>query len=75
MGSLMEVLRVRERVLSSTNGSSGGAVLILHGEPSDGSRRCASMPVPENDDCHDDGRPIPVLVMNGTEDPIDPYGA
>ena len=34
----------------------------------------ASMPVPENNDCHDNGQAISVLVMNGTDDPIDPYG-
>jgi polyhydroxybutyrate depolymerase len=34
----------------------------------------ASMPVAENNDCQDNGHAVPVLVMNGTDDPIDPYG-
>jgi polyhydroxybutyrate depolymerase len=34
----------------------------------------ASMPVPENNDCQENGQAISVLIMNGTDDPIDPYG-
>ena len=33
----------------------------------------ANLPAPENMDCHASGRPIPVLMINGTEDPINPY--
>jgi polyhydroxybutyrate depolymerase len=32
----------------------------------------ASMPVPANNDCQENGRAMSVLVMNGTDDPIDP---
>jgi polyhydroxybutyrate depolymerase len=34
----------------------------------------ASLPTPENADCEASGKPIPVLIMNGTEDPLNPYG-
>jgi len=33
----------------------------------------ASLPTPENLDCHPSGHPVSVLVMNGTADPINPY--
>ena len=33
----------------------------------------ASLPAPENMDCQASGRPVPVLLLNGTEDPINPY--
>ena len=33
----------------------------------------ASLPTPENLDCHLTGQPVSVLVMNGTADPINPY--
>jgi len=33
----------------------------------------ASMPVPGNLDCTPAGRPVPVLLMNGTADPMNPY--
>jgi polyhydroxybutyrate depolymerase len=34
---------------------------------------CANLPVATNDDCSDGGKPISVLIMNGTADPINPY--
>jgi polyhydroxybutyrate depolymerase len=34
----------------------------------------ASLPTPENADCEATGKAIPVLIMNGTEDPLNPYG-
>ncbi len=34
----------------------------------------ASLAVPENLDCRESGKPVPVLIMNGTDDPINPYG-
>jgi len=33
----------------------------------------ASLPTPENLDCQPTGKPVSVLVMNGTADPINPY--
>jgi polyhydroxybutyrate depolymerase len=33
----------------------------------------ASLPADENLDCTPSGRPVSVLVMNGTEDPMNPY--
>jgi polyhydroxybutyrate depolymerase len=33
----------------------------------------ANLPTDENCDCQKAGRPIPVMVMNGTRDPINPY--
>ncbi len=33
----------------------------------------ASMPVTDNLDCSPRGEPVPVLIVNGTEDPINPY--
>jgi polyhydroxybutyrate depolymerase len=33
----------------------------------------AALPVPENLDCRESGKAVPVLVMNGTRDPINPY--
>jgi polyhydroxybutyrate depolymerase len=33
----------------------------------------ANLPAPENMDCQASGRPVPVLMLNGTEDPINPY--
>jgi polyhydroxybutyrate depolymerase len=33
----------------------------------------ASLPTPENLACTDSGAAVPVLIMNGTEDPINPY--
>lgn len=34
----------------------------------------ANLPVAENLDCVPSGQPVATLVMNGTEDPINPYG-
>jgi len=34
---------------------------------------CASLPLAANDHCSDIGRPVSILVMNGTADPINPY--
>jgi polyhydroxybutyrate depolymerase len=34
----------------------------------------ASLPTPENADCEATGKPTPVLIMNGTEDGLNPYG-
>lgn len=34
----------------------------------------AGLPVDENLDCEPSGQPVKVMVMNGTEDPINPYG-
>jgi polyhydroxybutyrate depolymerase len=33
----------------------------------------ANLPTPDNSDCIESGKPIPVLIMNGTRDPINPY--
>jgi polyhydroxybutyrate depolymerase len=33
----------------------------------------ANLPAPENMDCQASGRPVPVLLLNGTADPINPY--
>ncbi len=33
----------------------------------------ANMPVPTNNDCYQRKRPVSMLVMNGTSDPINPY--
>jgi polyhydroxybutyrate depolymerase len=33
----------------------------------------ASLPTADNFDCRESGRPIPVLIMNGTNDPLSPY--
>src|SRR5262245_53989465 len=33
----------------------------------------ANLPTEENCDCEKSGRPIPVIIMNGTRDPINPY--
>lgn len=33
----------------------------------------ASLPVESNLDCEPRGEPVPTLIMNGTEDPINPY--
>ena len=35
---------------------------------------CANLPVKENDRCLDAGKPVSILIMNGTTDPISPYG-
>lgn len=34
----------------------------------------ASVPVTENLDCGQAGKPIPVMIVNGTADPINPFG-
>ena len=34
----------------------------------------ANMPTDDNCDCRKSGRPIPVMIMNGTKDPINPNG-
>lgn len=33
----------------------------------------ANLPTPENSDCTQTGKPVPLLIMNGTADPINPY--
>jgi len=33
----------------------------------------ATLPAEGNDDCTESGKPISILVMNGTSDPINPY--
>jgi polyhydroxybutyrate depolymerase len=33
----------------------------------------AGLPTPENEDCSPSGKPVSVLIMNGTVDPINPY--
>ena len=33
----------------------------------------ANLPTAEHSDCHAEGKPMSVLIMNGTEDPINPY--
>jgi len=33
----------------------------------------ANLPTAEHSDCHAKGKPMSVLIMNGTEDPINPY--
>jgi polyhydroxybutyrate depolymerase len=33
----------------------------------------ANLPTDENCDCVKSGRPIPIMIMNGTSDPINPY--
>jgi polyhydroxybutyrate depolymerase len=35
---------------------------------------CANLPAGGNDDCAESGKPVSMLVMNGTSDPINPYG-
>lgn len=34
----------------------------------------AGLPAEENLDCRPAGRPVPVLIMNGTRDPMNPWG-
>ena len=34
----------------------------------------ASLPVDANLDCARRGRPVPVMIVNGTDDPVNPYG-
>lgn len=34
---------------------------------------CASLPVETNDICFDNYKPLSILIMNGTSDPINPY--
>ena len=34
----------------------------------------ASLPVGANLDCARRGRPVPVMIVNGTDDPVNPYG-
>jgi polyhydroxybutyrate depolymerase len=34
----------------------------------------ASLPVPDNNDCRESGKPVRVLLMNGTQDPLNPWG-
>lgn len=62
-----------------TGHSNGGSICYriaqeMAGEIAGAAPISASMPVPENNDCHENGQAIPVLVMNGTDDPIVPYG-
>ena len=33
----------------------------------------ASLPTPENSMCKEGGKPVPALIMNGTDDPLNPY--
>ena len=33
----------------------------------------ANLPTDDNCDCEKSGRPVPVIIMNGTRDPINPY--
>lgn len=33
----------------------------------------ANLPVPANNDCRRSGRPVSMAILNGTEDPINPY--
>ncbi|MBI4854889.1 MAG: dienelactone hydrolase family protein [Acidobacteria bacterium] len=33
----------------------------------------ASLPTPSNNDCEELNQPIPVMIINGTKDPINPY--
>jgi polyhydroxybutyrate depolymerase len=35
---------------------------------------CAGLPTPDNNDCQWSGKPVSALVMNGTVDPLNPYG-
>jgi polyhydroxybutyrate depolymerase len=63
----------------ATGHSNGGSMcyriaLEMAGEVAGVAPISASLPVPENNDCRENGKAIPVLVMNGTDDPIDPYG-
>jgi polyhydroxybutyrate depolymerase len=79
VASLASKLGVDPARVFATGHSNGGSIcyrlaLEMTGEIAAVAPISASMPVPENDDCRDDGQAISVLVMNGTEDPIDPYG-
>jgi polyhydroxybutyrate depolymerase len=62
----------------ATGHSNGGSMCYriaqeMSGEIAGVAPISASMPVPENNDCQENGRAISVLDMNGTDDPIDPF--
>jgi len=79
IGHLVSKLGVDPQQVFATGHSNGGSLCYriaqeMAGEIAGVAPISASMPVPANNDCGDNGQAIAVLVMNGTDDPIDPYG-
>jgi polyhydroxybutyrate depolymerase len=67
----------RARVFATGHSNGGHMAYRLALEMPDGIRAVApisaNLPTPENLDCQASGKSVPVLIMNGTRDPINPY--